>query len=92
MFNQQLIFCTRKVEQTKFNKHNNGYLRSLIEHYKVNAFVEELQKINFSNYENFLVQIFFNWDSLHARLNSHYQAWSYKKKNHKKITAYKKSV
>ena len=28
--------------------------------------------------------IFFNWDSLHARLNSHYKAWSYKKKNHKK--------
>ena len=29
-------------------------------------------------------QIFFNWDSLHARLNSHYEAWSYKKKKHKK--------
>ena len=26
----------------------------------------------------------FNWDSLHARLNSHYEAWSYKKKKHKK--------
>ena len=35
---------------------------------------------------------FFNWDSLHARLKSHYEAWSYKKKKHKKITAYKKSV
>ena len=33
-----------------------------------------------------------NWDSLHARLNSHYKAQSYKKKMHKKITAYKKSV
>ena len=22
---------------------------------------------------------FFNWDSLYARLNSHYEAWSYKK-------------
>ena len=31
---------------------------------------------------------FFNWDSLHARLNSHYKAWSYKKKKHKKIKAY----
>ena len=29
---------------------------------------------------------FFNWDSLHARLNSHYKAWrSYKKKKHKKM-------
>ena len=36
--------------------------------------------------------VFFNWDSLHARLNSHCKAWSYKKKKHKKITAYRKSV
>ena len=35
---------------------------------------------------------FFNYDSLHARLNSHYEARSYKKKKHKKITAYNKSV
>ena len=27
---------------------------------------------------------FFNWDSLHARLNSQYEAWSYEKKKHKK--------
>ena len=25
-------------------------------------------------------KVFYNWDSLHARLNSHYKAWSYKKK------------
>ena len=31
---------------------------------------------------------FFDWDSLYARLNSHYKAWSYKKKRHKKIKAY----
>ena len=36
--------------------------------------------------------IFFSWDSLHARLNSQYKAWSYKKKKHKNIKAYKKSV
>ena len=33
-----------------------------------------------------------NWDSLHARLNSHSEAWSYKKKKHKKVKAYRKSV
>ena len=33
---------------------------------------------------------FFNWDSLYARLNSHYKAWSYKNKKHKKIKADKK--
>ena len=27
---------------------------------------------------------FFYWDSPHARLKSHYEAWSYKKKKHKK--------
>ena len=35
---------------------------------------------------------FFNWDSLHARLNSHYEAWSYQKRSTKKITGYRKSV
>ena len=35
---------------------------------------------------------FLNWDSLYARLNSHCEAWSYKKKKHKKIKAYRKSV
>ena len=34
----------------------------------------------------------FDWDSLHARLNSHYKAWNYKEKKHKNIKAYKKSV
>ena len=46
------------------------------------------------NDENFWtdshVVLFFNWDSLHARLNSHYKASSYKdkKKSTKKITGY----
>ena len=35
---------------------------------------------------------FFNWDLLHAMLNSHYKACSYKKKKHKKIKAYRKSL
>ena len=35
---------------------------------------------------------FFNWDSFYARLSSHYDAWSYKKKKHKKIRAHRKSV
>ena len=39
-----------------------------------------------------VVFFFYNWDSFHAKLNSHYKAWSYKKKKHKKIKAYRKSV
>ena len=40
----------------------------------------------FQNDKNALVKVgpFFHWDSLHARLNSHYEAWSYKEKKHKK--------
>ena len=52
MSNHQLIFCTRKVKRAKFNKHNNVFLGSL-KHYRVNMFVKELQKVNFSNYERF---------------------------------------
>ena len=36
--------------------------------------------------------LFFNWNSLHARLNSKYEAWSYKKNEHKKIKSYRKYV
>ena len=37
-----------------------------------------------------LLSFFFNWDFLHPRLNSHFKAWTYKKKRHKKIKAYRK--
>ena len=40
----------------------------------------------------FVFDLFLSWDSLHARLNSHYEAWSYKKKNHKTVKAYRKSI
>ena len=50
MSDHQVIFCTWKVEQVKFNKHNNKFLGPL-KHYTVNVFVEELQKVNFPNYE-----------------------------------------
>ena len=36
--------------------------------------------------------VFFNWDSRYARLNSHYMAWIYKEKKHRKIKAYRKSL
>ena len=52
MSDHQLILCTRKVKRAKFNKHNYVFLRSL-KHYAVNVFVEELQKVNFPNYERF---------------------------------------
>ena len=48
MSDHQLICCKRKVKRTKFNKHNNVFLRCL-RHYTVNVFVEELHKVIFSN-------------------------------------------
>ena len=40
-----------------------------------------------------IISLFPNWDSLHARLNSHYEVYmGYKKKKHKKIRAHRKSV
>ena len=38
------------------------------------------------------VGFIFNCNSLHARLNSHYEAWRYKKKKHEKIKAWRKYV
>ena len=45
---------------------------------------------NCERYSSFLV--FFNWDLLHASLNSQYEVWSYKEKKHKNIKAYRKFV
>ena len=42
----------------------------------------------------FLIVIYlfyFNWDSLHAKMNNHYKAWGYKKK-HKKDYSIQESV
>ena len=53
----------------------------------------DFKDIILSNVSNSnLVLILFNWDLLHARLNSHYKVWSYKKKKHKKIKEYRKSL
>ena len=32
-------------------------------------------------YWRFVKSFFFNWDSLHSRLNSHYEAWSFEKRS-----------
>ena len=51
--------------------------------------------LSFSSFimtSNIYIFVIFNWDSFHARLNSHYKTWSYKKKKHKNIKAYLKSL
>ena len=48
--------------------------------------------INTQWQEKWCYHLNFNWDSLHAWLNSHCEAWRYKKKKHKKIKANWKAV
>ena len=50
----------------------------------------KFENIYFSNYSGipefsqiFKQDLFKNWDSLYARLNSHYKAWSYRKRSTK---------
>ena len=45
-------------------------------------------KLNLEQYYNSITP----WDSLHSRLNCHYEAWSYKKQEAQKIKAYRESV
>ena len=38
-----------------------------------------------AKYQKKLIRIFFNWNSLHARLNSHHVAWNYKKRTTERL-------
>ena len=69
-----LLVCWPILIQVLFSRH-------LVD--KLSDIANDKSKSNF-NYGRF------NWDSLHARLSSHYKAWSYKKKERKKIKAYRK--
>ena len=74
--------------------------------HKVHHFSKSLYGISHFDYVLFLLKFvftlgehqknvnlfFFNWDSFHVRLNSHYKVWSYKKKKHRKIKASSKSL
>ena len=59
---------------------------------QMQKYLNMLCRFSSKSFINISMVFFFNWDSLHARLNSHYQAWSYKKGSTKKITRYRKSV
>ena len=52
----------------------------------------QFRQSNISSEEKVKVYFKNKWNSLHTSLNSHYKAWSYKKKKYKKIKAYWKSL
>ena len=64
------------------------YLKIIISYH---FFILNLLQITMSQLQLEFFLFFFNWYSLHARLNSHYEAWSHKEKKHKKVKAYSKS-
>ena len=64
---------------------------------KTPHFIQNHIKLNLIRSSNLKKQLnlgdfFFFWDSFHAKLNSHCEAWGYKKKKHKKIGAHRKSA
>ena len=74
----------------KYNAMNNSWLWLQNQQRQacnvfVFTFITQQFKQNDVLHIKYLVQkVFFNWDSLHSRLNSHYEGWSYKKMKHKK--------
>ena len=75
-------------------KISNSFSKNLLKKPKIFQLATLLKKIDsFTGaFRVLFLHFFFNWDSLHARLNSHYGAWSYKKRSTKKITGYRKSI
>ena len=103
----RLVVSSVECHTIKISKFVDHYLqphaKSLRSYEKdTSEFINRINKTKDINKDTILVTldvkslytnifIFFNWYSLHARLNSHYEAWSYKKKKHKKVKAYRKS-
>ena len=79
-FNTSTIRAVKKLVKKK----NKSYCLPVLLPMPSNTYLHWFYSISFF--------FLFNWDSLHARLNSHCKAWIYKKKKHKKIRAHKKSV
>ena len=72
-------------KKTKFNYTDPPWMAKIVKS-KLREH-SNLVKQNYKNGKKYW--LFLNCDSLHA---SHYKAWSYKKKKHKKIKAYRKSI
>ena len=88
------LFCQKKMF-LKFVFYFNIYIYNIYISYIYNKYIYIYIIYIYNIYIIYLLYILYilyiTWDSLHARLNSHYEA-SYKKKKHRKITAYRKSV
>ena len=66
---------------------NNGLRVSLMLKFIFLCFelTDTLEHLYLFIYLSIYLFIYFNWDSFHVRLNSHYGAWGYMKKEYKKL-------
>ena len=76
-----------KKQKTIYKKliHRNDYHLNLHLCYLQDLLNTKTEQAKKKYFKNIFHEFFFfvNWRSLHARLNSHYEAWSYKKKKQK---------
>ena len=93
------IDCSVWEQLNAWNEQAPVFERSLLWHELFELFLINtemgricIESTNYASLKGNYKVLFFNWDSLHARLNSPYKAWCYKKKKHKKIKAYRKSL
>ena len=77
MSDHQLIFCTKKVKQDKFNKQNNVFLR-LLKHYTVKLNYERFSCI-YATYTDFLNKLMKVVNEIapskEIRIENHMQEW-----------------
>ena len=90
---KEVNYPSGKDGRKKSQKSNPTIALNVLYVLKIDIYPAYILKLNLNCEKQILVSvIFLNCDSLHARLNSHYKTWSFKKREHKKIKAYMKSL
>ena len=81
---RKMVLHNKISNETWPIKNQENSVQHFVENYLTNHLAKFLQDRIKPWRVGALRVFFFNWDSLHARLNSHYEAWSYKKRSTKK--------
>ena len=84
--------ATKTMENTELEKFDGNIFHKSSQIKKSNAPIKTKLISNLPGNVTLEItrNIFFIWDSHHARLKSHCKTWSYKKKKHKEIKPYRK--
>ena len=87
----QFLMKYKDMVTILFNFINSSQSRNWVAHLnaleEIIPYVSAIDRMKYGRMlPGYLSDIFFlNWDSLHARLYSYYEAWGYKKKNTKRL-------